>query len=374
MDLGFIRSLYDNPPGQGGTGYVSVYLETSPSTEGTERLAIRWRSAREQLAEAGADAATLHAVQEAVGERAREANGLAVFARGGAVRLAITLPRPPAREISSFAPLPRVVPLLTQIPPHVPHVLVSADRTGGTVVAISDTGLTMRNDVRGESWPVHKVSARGCSQARYQRSAEETWADNAKRIAEAAATAADQVHAEFAVIGGDVRERSLVLDFLPKRLRESAVIVDREVAPDSAAFTAAAQDEVARRWDAATRARVEEWRVRMGAEDRQSRRAAEGLDDTLTALRDALASDLLLADDPAPDTAVWIGPNMADVAAAEEQLTERGITPLGQDRADEALARAAAGTDASLFFIPADAGRPRDGVGALLRAPLAAVV
>ncbi|HEY4024284.1 MAG TPA: Vms1/Ankzf1 family peptidyl-tRNA hydrolase [Pseudonocardiaceae bacterium] len=373
MDLGFIRSLYDNPPGEGGYGYVSVYLDTSPSAESVARLAIRWRSAREQLAEAGADAATLDAAAEVVTERAREAHGLAVFARGGAVRLASTLPRPPARDISSFAPLPRVMPLLTQIPPHVPHVRVGADRTGGVVVAVSDTGPAMRDDVRGESWPIHKVSAGGWSQARYQRSAEETWADNAKRIAEAAAIAADQVHAEFVVIGGDVRERSMVLDSLPKRLRESAVIVDREVAPDSAAFTATAQGEIARRRDAATRARVEELRVRMSAKDRQSRRAAEGLGDTLTALRDALASELLLADDPAPDTAVWIGPDMADAAAAEEQLTERGITPLGQDRAEEVLARAAAGTDASLFFIPADAGRPRDGVAVLLRAPLAAV-
>ena len=103
----------------------------------------------------------------------------------------------------------------------------------------------------------------------------------------------------------------------------------------------------------------------MNDADPRSRRAVEGLDGTLAALRDGLAAELLIAGEAPPDVAVWIGPGLADAATAKEQLTARGITPLGTDRADEALARAAAGTGASLFFIPAGADRPRDGVAAL---------
>jgi hypothetical protein len=105
------------------------------------------------------------------------------------------------------------------------------------------------------------------------------------------------------------------------------------------------------------------------------RRAAEGLGDTLTALRDGLASDVLL-DDPVWPATAWVGPGLADAAAERGQLTELGITEPARDRADAALVRAMAGTGAELHFIQADTdgGRLHGGVAALLRAPSAALV
>jgi hypothetical protein len=246
MDLGFFRPVYD-----GGTGYASVYIDTSATETAGREMPLRWRSARERLAERGADAATLDAIGAAVAERGPGPYCFTVIARAGAVLLTWTLPLGSGYEISEFAPLPRVMPLLAGIP----------------------------------------------------RSA-----------------------------------------------------------------------------DAESRARAEEFGLRMNGQPGLSRRAVQGLDATLAALRAGLVSDLLLADAPAPADAqgsaakAWIGPKPADAAIAKEQLTERGITPLGADRADEVLVRAAAGTGASLFFLPPDAGRPRDGVGALLRAPMAAAV
>jgi hypothetical protein len=59
MDLGFVRPLYEDPL-EFGTGYASVYLDTTPSTEGAAtEVALRWRSARDRLAAAGADDGTL---------------------------------------------------------------------------------------------------------------------------------------------------------------------------------------------------------------------------------------------------------------------------------------------------------------------------
>ena len=376
MDLGFLRPVYN-----GGTGYASVYIDTSVTETAGREVSLRWQSARERLAETGADAATLDAIGAAVAERGPGPYCFTVIARAGAVLLTWTLPRGSGYdsglgyEISEFAPLPRVVPLLAEIPRHAPHVRVGADRAGGEVLIVSAAGTMTRADVRGESWPVHKVSTGGWSEARLQRSAEETWAENAKRIARAAATAAGRARARFVVIGGDVRERTLVLDLLPRALRDTAVLVDREVAPDSAAFAAAAQAEAARWAETESQARAEEFGLRMNGQPRFSRRAIQGLDATLAALRAGLVSDLLLlAGVPASAAEAWVGPNPADAAIAKEQLTGRGITALGTDRADEVLVRAAAGTGASLFFIPPDAGRPRDGVGALLRAPVATAV
>jgi len=389
VDLGFLRALYENPRDESGDGYVSVYLDTSPATvSAAQEVALRWQAAREQLAAAGADEATVAAAGRAATERTHVARARVVFARRGAVRLNGILVVPPAPgEISSYGPLPRVVPWLAQRPPRYAHVRVAADREGGQVLAVSATGETGDADtemvglteVAGESWPVHKPAVGGWSQPRFQRSAEETWAETAKRIAEAVTVAADQVKAAFVVVGGDVRERTMVIDHLPKALRDTVVLIDREVELDAPAFDEAVWAEAARRAALESRARLDEFNVRMGKPP-EERRAVEGLGDTLTALGDGLVSDVLLvADDPAWSAATaWIGPGPAQAATDREQLTELGVTGPVTDRADEALIRAATETGAELHFVPADLGtggegagvaRPRGGVAALLRAP-----
>jgi len=373
MDLGFLRSLYENPESQDGAGYVSVYLETSPAIEqAPTKVALRWRSAREQLAADGADTTTLAAVQDHLTGRTHAAPGLAVFGCGGAVRLSSTLTVPPPLEISRYARLPHVMPLLAQSPRHVAHVRVGADREGGQVLAFSAAGTSEQATVHGESWPVNKVSVGGWSELRLQRSTENTWGDNAKRLADATVVAAERVQAEFVVVGGDVSERRIILDLLPPQVRQSTVVVDREAAPDAPSFAAAAQAEAARRGASESRAKLDDFHARMNG-GATSRRAAEGLDATLTALRDGLASDVLIADELTLDATAWIGPGMADLASAKEQLLDRGIDDPASERADAAMARAMAGTDASLFFLPRDADSPRGGIGALLRAPLAAL-
>jgi peptide subunit release factor 1 (eRF1) len=280
-----------------------------------------------------------------------------------------------------------VVPWLAQRPPRLPHVRVAANREGGQVLAVPgawpetqgdlETAMIGLTEVVGESWPVHKPAGGGWSQPRFQRSAEETWTETAKRIAEAVTRAADGVKAVFVVLGGDVRERTILADELPKALRDNVVIVEREVELTAPAFDEAAWAEESWRAALDARARLDEFRAQM---DRPpgDRRAVQGLDATLTALRDGLASDVLItasADSTATAMATetetaWIGPGLADAAAGREQLTERGVTDPVTDLAAEALARAAAGTGAELHFLREESGFT---VAALLRAPVAAV-
>jgi hypothetical protein len=374
MDLGFLRALYENTPDQPADGYVSLYLDnTMPSTgKVAVEAALRWQSARERLAADGADDATLAAVQQAVGRDTHAGGGQAVFASAGSVRLSSALPEPPPREVASYTPLPHVVPWLAQRPAQLPHVRIAATRTGGQVVAVSGEAIATA-DVPGESWPVHKPHAGGWSMARFQRSAEETWDENAKRIAEAAAAEADRVHARFVVVGGDVRERTMVVDRLPAALRDIAVTVDREVEPDAAPFAEASHAEAARQADRQSRARLDEFRSRISVADPRQRQAAEGVQATLIALCDGLASDVLLAVGTLAAATAWVGPGMTDAATDMDQLLERGVSRPAEDRADAALVRAAAGTDAELHFLPEDADQPAGGVGALLRAPAAAL-
>jgi hypothetical protein len=116
MQLDFLRALYEDPPGEFGTRYVSVYLDTTPTAAGAAtEVALRWQAARERLAAAGVDAATLDAVGQAATQRDRAVRGRVIFARDGAVRLEDALPRPPQQELANLAPLPHVMPWLAQL-------------------------------------------------------------------------------------------------------------------------------------------------------------------------------------------------------------------------------------------------------------------
>jgi Bacterial archaeo-eukaryotic release factor family 2 len=379
VDLGFLRPLYENPPDWPASGYVSVYLDTTPKENAPNEVALRLRAAREALAAAGADHATLDAVLAANLDHVH-ARSHALFAAGGLVRLHGIMPEPPSPgESSSYTPLPHVVPWLAGRPPRLPHVRVSANREGGQVLAVPgawpetqgdlETAMLGLTEVSGESWPVHKAAGGGWSEPRFQRSAEETWTETAKRIAGAVTAAADRVRAVFVVLGGDIREREILADELPKALRANLVIVDREVELTAPAFDEAAWAEESWRAALDARARLDELRAQLNRPPGE-RRAVQGLDGTLTALRDGLVSDVLIAADPAWQATAWIGPGMADAATERDQLAGRGVTVT--DLASEALARAAAGTGAELHFLDPDAAET-GWVAALLRAPAAAV-
>jgi predicted NBD/HSP70 family sugar kinase len=209
---------------------------------------------------------------------------------------------------------------------------------------------------------VHKTSVGGWSQARYQRSAEEAWEENAKQLAEAVTAAAGQAGAELIVVGGDVRARTLLLDHLGKPLRDRAVVVDREVAVDSEQMAEAADQASRARTEEQTRRRLENLRSQLSHGT-----ATEGLAGTLAALRDGQASDVLIADDPSSTASAWIGPQPSDLAVCEGELRERGIGRIARDRADAAVVRAVAATAAELWFVPEGEQPPRAGIGALLR-------
>lgn len=369
MRLDFLRPLYEGPG-----DYASLYLDASRTTEdAAELVALRWRAARERLADGGADPATLDALEDLVTGQAHSVPGMAAFARDGEVVLTAALPHPPRREIGSYARLPHVMPMLAEAPPRVPQLHVRADRSGGEIVAVRprhDVGEdrsdgAAKEEITGRGWPVHKTKIGGWSQARYQRSAEEAWAENAKELAGAVTAAAAQYHAELIVVAGDTRARSLLLAHLGTPLRESVVVVDREVDASSGLIEQVADQTAHARAEGETRDRLEQFRSQLG-----TGQAAEGLAETLAVLRDGQASDVFIADDPSSTARAWVGPEPIDVAASAEELAERGVEQAVADRADAALARAAAATGAELRFVPDGEQPPRSGVGALLRYPV----
>jgi len=370
LELGFLRPLY----GEIGN-YVSVYLDTDRIGENSQQaVEIRWKNARDRLAEAGAPASTLDAVAQVINDRDRAAPGTAVFARNGDVVFTGTMGAAPRREIARLAMLPHLMPLLAQHTPPVPHVRVSATRAGGEIVAVGGDGEGWSDWIAGRPWPLHKTSVGGWSQDRYQRHTVETWEENAKALAADVIAAADRIGARHVIVAGDVRARTMLLAHLTKPLRDSAAVVDDEVGADSETVARAA-DEALSGWELRdVRDRFDDFQARLA-----HGQAVEGLDATLAAFRDGQVSDVFVADIPSSTAQAWIGPAGAEVAGSRQELVDFGVPEPASDRADAALVRAVASTDAELHFLPADlvatgdssaygeVATPRDGVGATLR-------
>jgi hypothetical protein len=98
---------------------ASVYRDASRTTEDAEhRLDLAWRSLRGQLAHAGADEATLGALDEhlAADRGMPGIHGQAVFAAEGRVLLDHDLADPPPREQAVWAALPRCCATSTRPP------------------------------------------------------------------------------------------------------------------------------------------------------------------------------------------------------------------------------------------------------------------
>ncbi len=381
MELTFLRPLYANA-GNNADGFASVYLGTSGSGRGPEAKAveIRWRDLRAELSQAGADAATLDALGEVLIGPGLTAPGTAAFGQHGTVPLAVRLPAVPLREMARWARLPDLLPLLIQSPPRPPHLLVSATRAGGDILAVRNADDVTKETVEGTGWPIHKTRAGGWAQLEHQRSTEEAWEINAKELAGAVVSAAAGAVPEAIIVAGDVRARAMLVGKLPANLASKAVIVDREVPVDSAELAAAAERTLHELEDADCRRRLETFHNQLGAGG-----ASEGLAETVAALRDGQVSELFLSGDYLagdPDTPgpawrptwsgapAWIGPTLADVGLSEQDLRDRGVSDVHRDRLDAALVRAVTGTDAELFMVPAGETPLRDDIGALLRYPV----
>ena len=366
MKTQFLRPLYAE-----AGDWVSVYLDTSRTAENAaDVIAVRWQDARAQLAAAGADGATLNAVAPELTVGHSPGSGRAVFARAGRAGLSAPVRVVPPVDAVRLAPLPNVMPLLAQREVMAPHLRVAVSRAGGEILAMAGDdpvelpAVVEDDEVHGQDWPVHKPRAGGWSEPRYERSAEHTWDENARQLAARVTEASSHVGARCIVIAGDARARSLVLQHLSQPLRESAVVVDREIPAGSPELAAAADEALRARAEREARDRYDEWRSLLAHGG-----GVEGLAQTIAALRDGLVADVLVRHDVWPASPVWIGPG-AEMALSEQEARDRGAARPLQDRADAAIARAVTDTDAELRFLPADldAQLPQDGICGVLRA------
>jgi hypothetical protein len=356
MDLSFLRPLFD---AEGP--WASVYMATDRAAEdGAAQVELRWRHVRDALAGQGADQATIDAVERAVTDPETPAPGRAVFASQGRVALTEALPEPPAEDLVRWERLPDPLPLLFGREEGMAYVSVLVDRVGADIVAVGAgrAHQAYQTDVKGRDWPVRKVRQGGWSEARYQRSAEETWRENAVRVANEVRAEADGVGAELLVVGGDERARGLLLAELPEGLRKVAVVAGHGSRSDDGAWEREVRALVEERLTVTGSALVEELRERIAKGE-----GVTGLEGTVAALREGAVETLLLAGEPKGE--LWLGGGL--VGGSEREMRELGVTGPVACRAGSVLVCAAVGTDASLLTVDHAELPLSDDVGAVLR-------
>ncbi len=376
MQLSFLQPLFDRPG-----PWATVYFGPLQSDEsGAKRRELSVREACRTLEEEGADAATTEAVRDAllrIGP-AEDPAGRVVFATGGEVVLSHRLSRPPQRQISCWAPLPRLTPLL-ELAGQDPVCLVAyIDRTGADFeLRGGAAGPRSAGQVEGEQHPVHRTASSDWSERHFQLKVENTWEHNAGEIAEALNAAYEEAGADLVVLAGDPRERPAVHEKLSEAVR--GVTTETEHGGRAAGSASPALEEAieqARRRH--TRHRVEEVldRFRAGrvGTDRPTE-AVEGVPALVEAAREHRIDTLLVRPDgPELDRDTWVGARPDQIAARRSDARTLGESDPTVVRADDALLRAAAVTAADVLVVPpadddgADATDiPTGGLGALLR-------
>ncbi|MFC8841513.1 Vms1/Ankzf1 family peptidyl-tRNA hydrolase [Streptomyces griseoincarnatus] len=376
MQLSFLQPLFDRPG-----PWATVYFGPLQSDEsGAKRRELSVREACRTLEEEGADAATTEAVRDAllrIGP-AEDPAGRVVFATGGEVVLSHRLSRPPQRQISCWAPLPRLTPLL-ELAGQDPVCLVAyIDRTGADFeLRGGAAGPRSAGQVQGEQHPVHRTASSDWSERHFQLKVENTWEHNAGEIAEALNAAYEESGADLVVLAGDPRERPAVHEKLSEAVR--GVTTETEHGGRAAGSASPALEEAieqARRRH--TRHRVEEVldRFRAGrvGTDRPTE-AVEGVPALVEAAREHRIDTLLVRPDgPELDRDTWVGARPDQIAARRSDARTLGESDPTVVRADDALLRAAAVTAADVLVVPpadddgADATDiPTGGLGALLR-------
>lgn len=163
--MGQITALYD-----AGGPFASAYLDATSAVEQADSLlALRWRNARRQLSDAGADAAQLAAMESATQGAHPGGYILGLVADGSGRVRRWHLPRGTTPDAVRVGALPFVVPLLAAEQAMPAHLVVLADRAGADVAAVDRGEVEDREEVVGDELHITRSAPTGVRCRRCQQ-------------------------------------------------------------------------------------------------------------------------------------------------------------------------------------------------------------
>jgi hypothetical protein len=347
---------------------ASVYLgltPTVPTLDTGEDLELRWRSLSKDLTEQGADQPTIDAIGQQLAGLPVFPTELALFAAGGAVRLAQPIPGGVRFDRARFAAPPDVVPLLAWLQRHPPYVVAVIDRTGADVSAVPGgavSGLT--TVIAGPDDEIERNAPGGWAQPRYQRRAEDSWQHNAAAVADAVTRALHDLHARLLLVAGDVRAVQLLHEHLPAQIRRDVTLRHLPGGRSPDGSTGARQEAIV---EAVTEHAADTTIELLDHfTERDPAATVEGAAATLTALAAGRVATLFVADEPDDTRMAWYGTHVLGAAAAHDVPDGTGRWR-ARGRLVDIAVRAALLTDADVRVLDIAAGRFTDDIGALCR-------
>jgi release factor family 2 len=349
--------------------FLSLYLITEGDVENAvQRSEVRWKHARSDLARRGAPEAVLKEIDDFVPDAHLAGETLAVIADSRQIRHIEHGPGVAPVDLAWWEAAPRLLPILHWQQTQLPHLIVLTDRTGADLYSLSRGAPELIGEVEGErDFPMHKTKTGGWSQRRIQQRVENTWAENARDVADVVTRAVRDIDARVVVVAGDVRAVQLLRESLPETVDELVRVIDKE--PPRHRPEDPLPQDVTSLVHEHVRAETAALLDRFAEERGQHDKAAEGVDRTAEALSMAQVAVLLVAEDGDEDRALWFGTDPIPVSAEPNLLEELGVSEPVRDEARDVLVRAALGTGAGVRVLDPDLEPPREGVGALLRWP-----
>ncbi len=355
-----MAALFDRPG-----PFVSVGLATQPDIDNAAQRSLQqWRPVRDELAQAGAPAVALDAIEALVPDAHHDGPSLMAVADESGVLLSRSGSEAPAAPRFCYTTLPLVGPLVTWWQTSLPHVLVVADRIGADITAVAPGGDPSTEAVEEDAGPhLRKVGPGGWSQRRFQERVENNWESNAKAVAERTASVAEYIGARAVLVAGDVRALQFLREHLPERLLPLVRELDGARGADGGdeALLEEARKQMASIAAEDTVAILEKFREEKGQADR----AADGLGATIEALNAAAVDVLLVHDGPDDRREAWYSPDAALVAKDAGTLRDYGVDQPRQGRLLDALIRTALRTGGRVRTVPSTV--VSEGAGAILR-------
>lgn len=366
MDISWLTPVYE------ATGpFATVHLDVSRNDEsGAHEVELRWRAARETLAEAGAPEQLLEQLEPvatATPEIGGRAGRTVVATADGGILLDRALPGG-VQERAVWGPLPDLVPLVRRIGGRPPYLVVLVDREGADIEVWGPGEVEPRETetVKGKTYPLTKVGSGGWSHLRYQHRAENLWKHNADDVAEDVNRLVATTGSRLLAVAGDQQMVTILQDKLSDRAQQAFVYLEHGSRAEGSSREALEEEldvQLAKVEALELTEVLDAYHEQRG----RGHAAVEGIDATCEALRKAQVRTLLLSDELNADATLFSGVQPSVLA-----LTEAEVRTLGEEEPVEAdaagvLVRAAVGTDAGLVVVPAGAESLKDGVAALLR-------
>ncbi|MGC9669174.1 Vms1/Ankzf1 family peptidyl-tRNA hydrolase [Planosporangium sp. 12N6] len=365
MHLSMLRPLAERPG-----PWASVLIDASRESENaTKAIELRWRAARAELAEQGADTPTLAALENTVlnHEPVPGQYWLAAFASHGEVALSVPILASPIDHLARFSLLPHAMPMVSGYGEQVAWLRIVVNRVGADFEGATVGGVPRRGQFAAHNlYPLHRAKVGGWSYSHHWRATQMTWQRNAKEIAEAVAQMASDMAAEALIIAGEPQSRRLLIGQLPEWWQK------RYIETDAGARAPGADpdhlDDVTLQAVAELAARhvnevIDAFQTQRG----RDAAAGVGLAATVSALQRSQIDTVLLVNDLSSTAKLWVGENPNEIALTADELRAMGTGNPQQVRADAALLRALAATDADLVLVSPDEVDLDGGVGALLR-------